>query len=426
MCDLGASINLMPLLMFYKLELEKLKPTNMRLLMDDRSIKRPVCVVYNVLVKVDKLVFPTDCVVLDCEIDIEIPVILNRPLLAMGKGVGSHTSFQRKLDINLSTRKAPPAKPSIIEQAKLDMKELPPHLKYAFLGTNNTLLVLNWENWHFMVKEGTVLGNKISGDGIEVDQAKIQVIEKLPPPILKHIAAPIIIAPDWNIPFEIICNASGFALEVVLGQRKNKFFHSIYYTSKTLNCAQKNYTMMEQELLVVVYGFEKFRAYLLGTKVIVHTNHVALRDYADNIIQHCIPKLEVNEILEACHALRTCGHHGEYIRFLSLEESILKQKTQLQWFKEGDAYTSYFHTLMREQRRKLFIHKNHFVREELLAFIPALVTNDQNDNLKVMLDLKDLKNVVFSMNPNSAPELDGMNGKKFKIAQTSLSWIFFP
>ncbi|KAG5599778.1 hypothetical protein H5410_031148 [Solanum commersonii] len=95
---------------------------------------------------------------------------------------------------------------------------------------------------------------------------------------------------------------------------------------------------------------------------------------------------------------------------------------------------------MRGQRRKLFIHKgddniakatcdhfqelfteqNHFVREELLAFIPALVTNDQNDNLKVMLDLKDLKNVVFSMNPNSALELDGMNGKKFKIARTSL------
>lgn len=73
-----------------------------------------------------------------------------------------------------------------------------------------------------------------------------------------------------------MCDASGVALGAVLGQRKEKLFHPIYYASKTLNIAQRNYTVTEQELLTVVYAFEKFRAYLLGTKVVVHTDHTAL------------------------------------------------------------------------------------------------------------------------------------------------------
>ena len=62
-----------------------------------------------------------------------------------------------------------------------------------------------------------------------------------------------------------------------MGQRRNKILHPIYYASKSLNEAQKNYTVTEQELLAVVFAFEKFRSYLLGTRVIVHTDHSALR-----------------------------------------------------------------------------------------------------------------------------------------------------
>ncbi|XP_015164030.1 uncharacterized protein [Solanum tuberosum] len=93
----------------------------------------------------------------------------------------------------------------------------------------------------------------------------------------KLISTPIIISPDWSAPFEVMCDASGTASGVVLGQKRNKLFHPIYYTSKTLNGAQCNYVVTEQELLAVVYAFEKFRAYLLGTKVVVHTDHAALR-----------------------------------------------------------------------------------------------------------------------------------------------------
>jgi len=74
-----------------------------------------------------------------------------------------------------------------------------------------------------------------------------------------------------------VCEASGVALGVVIGQRKRKLFHPIYYASNTLNVAQKNYAVMEKELLAVVYAFEKIRTYLLGTKLVVHTDHAAIR-----------------------------------------------------------------------------------------------------------------------------------------------------
>ncbi|XP_015169224.1 uncharacterized protein [Solanum tuberosum] len=91
------------------------------------------------------------------------------------------------------------------------------------------------------------------------------------------ISTSVIINPDWSSPFEVMCDASGTALGVVLGQKRNKLFHSIYYASKTLNGAQHNYTVTEQKILVLVYAFEKFRAYFLGTKVVIHTDHAALR-----------------------------------------------------------------------------------------------------------------------------------------------------
>ena len=181
-----------------------------------------------------------------------------------------------------------------------------------------------------MVKEGIVLGHRISIKGIEVDRAKIDVIERLPPPtnvkgvrsflghagfyrrfikdfskiakplceflvkdavfdfskecldafeILKTklISSPVIVAPDWELPFTLMCDASDFAIGAVLGQRKGKVFHVIYYASKVLNEAQLNYATTKKELLAVVYVFDKFQSYLIGSKVIVYTDHSTLR-----------------------------------------------------------------------------------------------------------------------------------------------------
>ncbi|CAN6554915.1 unnamed protein product [Malus baccata var. baccata] len=189
-----------------------------------------------------------------------------------------------------------------------------------------TNLVLNWEKCHFMVKQGIVLGHIISEKGIEVDKSKIDLVRHLPSPtsvrevrsflghagfyrrfikdfskiaqplcrlLQKEVAfeftkectesfkqlkellttAPIIVPPDWSLPFELMCDASDYALGAVLGQRKDKRPHVIYYASRTLNDAQLNYSTTEKELLAVVFALDKFRSYLIGTKVIVFTDH---------------------------------------------------------------------------------------------------------------------------------------------------------
>ncbi|GJZ32180.1 reverse transcriptase domain-containing protein [Tanacetum coccineum] len=194
----------------------------------------------------------------------------------------------------------------------------------------DTKLALNWEKSHFMVKEGIVLGHKISRKGIEVDKAKVDVISKLPHPTtvkgirsflghagfyrrfikdfskisrpMTHLLekntpfifsedcilafqtlkkklteAPILIAPNWDQPFEIMCDASDYAIGAVLGQRIKKHFRPIHYASKTMTEAESNYTTTEKEMLAVVYAFEKFRSYLIMNKSVVYTDHSALK-----------------------------------------------------------------------------------------------------------------------------------------------------
>nr|GEZ56306.1 reverse transcriptase domain-containing protein [Tanacetum cinerariifolium] len=154
----------------------------------------------------------------------------------------------------------------------------------------DTKLALNWEKSHFMVKEGIVLGHKISKKGIEVDKAKIDVISKLPHPTTvkgirsafrtlkdKLTKAPTLIAPNWDQPFELICDASDYAVGAVLGQRIEKHFRPIHYASKTMNQAEANYTTTEKEMLAVVYAFKNFCLYLIMNKSIVYAYHSALK-----------------------------------------------------------------------------------------------------------------------------------------------------
>jgi hypothetical protein len=91
------------------------------------------------------------------------------------------------------------------------------------------------------------------------------------------VSAPIIQPPDWSQPFEIMCDASDYAVGEVLGQRKEGRVHAVYYASKTLNEAQLNYATMEKDFLVVVFAFERFRSYIVNSKVIVYTDHAAIK-----------------------------------------------------------------------------------------------------------------------------------------------------
>ena len=191
-------------------------------------------------------------------------------------------------------------------------------------------LVLNWEKCHFMVTRGIVLGHIVSSEGIAVDKAKIDLIAKLPTPksvrdvrsflghagfyrrFIKDFSAisrplcqllvkdtpfvwsdacegafdtlkrslttpPIVQPPDWSLPFELMCDASDYAVGAVLGQRRGKDPYVVYYASKTLNEAQMNYTTTEKEMLAVVFALDKFRSYLVGSPVTVYTDHSALK-----------------------------------------------------------------------------------------------------------------------------------------------------
>nr|GEW41115.1 hypothetical protein [Tanacetum cinerariifolium] len=163
------------------------------------------------------------------------------------------------------------------------LKRLAGNEYYCFLdGFSDTNLCLNWEKSQFIVKEGIVLGHKISKNRIEFDKAKVDVIAKLPHPTtvkdipfffsnecieafqtLKRtlIKAPILIAPDWDLPFELMCYASDFSIGVVMGKHQENHFRPIHYASKTMTKAKSNYTMTKKEMLAVVYAFDKFRSY---------------------------------------------------------------------------------------------------------------------------------------------------------------------
>ena len=89
--------------------------------------------------------------------------------------------------------------------------------------------------------------------------------------------APVVRAPNWQLPFEVMCDASDLAIEAVLGQREYGKPYVVYYARKTLNEAQRNYTTTEKELLALVYALDKFCAYLVGSDIIIFTDHSSLK-----------------------------------------------------------------------------------------------------------------------------------------------------
>nr|GEY62709.1 reverse transcriptase domain-containing protein [Tanacetum cinerariifolium] len=284
LADLGASINLMSLSIWKKLRLPTLNDTKMVLELADRTISKPTGVAENVFVKDDH----------SCTAHALIDIYEGEIIL-------------RHDDQSLTLKCGD--KPSI---------------------SYNNFESLKKEKSHFMVKEGIVLGHKISKKGTEVDKAKIEVISKLPHPTtvkgirsflghagfyrrfiedflkisrpMTHLLeknspfifsneciqafrtlkeklteAPILIAPNWDQPFELMCDASDYAVGAVLGQRVEKHFWLIHYASKTMNQAETNYTTAEKEMLAVVYAFENFRSYLIMNRSIVYTDHSALK-----------------------------------------------------------------------------------------------------------------------------------------------------
>nr|GEU33634.1 reverse transcriptase domain-containing protein [Tanacetum cinerariifolium] len=197
------------------------------------------------------------------------------------------------------------------EPPEVELKDLPPHLE--------PMTPLIEKNTPFVFSDYCV-------------QAFQTLKEKLT-------EAPILIAPNWDQPFELMCDASDFTVEAVLVERIKKHFRPIHYASKTMTEAESNYTTTEKEMLAVVYAFEKFRSYLIMNKSIVYIDHSALKylfakkdakerllrwilllqefDFkivdtkgAENYAADHLSRHEAIDILTACHSGPTGGYYG--------------------------------------------------------------------------------------------------------------------
>ncbi|GJX06624.1 reverse transcriptase domain-containing protein [Tanacetum coccineum] len=287
-------------------------------------------------------------------------------------------NYLPEIQKELKVYEAKTDKSSIDEPPEVELTGLPPHsntilkvtkmLPYKMLQKcEDANLCLNWEKSHFMVKEGIVLVHKISKNGIEVDKAKVDVIAKLPHPttikgvrsFLGHASfyrwfikdfskisrpmthllekntpfifsneciqafemlkknlteAPILIAPDWDLPFELMYDVSEFAIGAILGQRHEKHFRPIYYASKTMNEAESHYPMTEKEMLavarllwwVLLLQELKFKVIDIKGAENLAANHLSrLENPYENVLD---PK-EINETfpLETLNMVTFCG-----------------------------------------------------------------------------------------------------------------------
>ncbi|XP_070019527.1 uncharacterized protein [Nicotiana sylvestris] len=363
LCDLGASINLMPLAIYKRLGIGRARPTSMLLQLADRTVKRPSAILDDVLIQ-KSMRRPSEfanCSLIDA---VDVIVETNDEVLTIEDPLAACL-------MNLD--ETPPAKPSIKELPKLELKPLPNHLRYEFLGPNSTLPVIISSSLLAVQAQQLLQVLKECKTAIGWTMADIKRIsliycmhkilleeghkpsrehQRRPNPNMKGVVKKEVIKwldtgiifpisdSSWVSPVQYVPKKGGmtvvkndknelistrtvtgwricmdyrklnlatrkdhfslpfidqmldrlagrshfcfldgdYAVGAVLGQRKDKLMHPIYYASRMLSGAQLNYTVTEKEMLDVVFAFNKFRSYLIGSKVIVYTDYAALSD----------------------------------------------------------------------------------------------------------------------------------------------------
>ena len=205
----------------------------------------------------------------------------------------------------------------------------------------------------------------------------------------KLISAPTVVAPDWSFPFELMCDASDYVIGAVLGQKREKIFQVIYYARRTLNDAQLNYATTEKELLAIVFAFDKFRPYLIGNKVVVHTNHSAIKylmskkDAKPRLIRWVLLVQEFDveikdkkgtENLVADHLSRLEGAKDDVpVNDEFPDEKLLaiEDKRAVPWFTDFVNYLA-AKVIPREfnyqQKKRFFAHLKHYYWEEPILY----------------------------------------------------------
>ncbi|XP_070020616.1 uncharacterized protein [Nicotiana sylvestris] len=302
LCDLGASINLMPYYVFKTLDIGQPRATSMRLQMADRTMKRPLGIIDDVLVRVDKFIFPSDFVILDCEVDYEVPIILVRPFLATEKEL---------VDVELNSTEVCSFVDLVMEVIVDDTS--------AMINVEDPLeaILLNHD---VTEDEGTVkYVNALQGMSsysYEPCKLSLDLENKMTPPTKPSIEKPPVDA----------------TLEVL--QRRKRAI------AWTLADIRVNYTVTNKVLLAILFAMEKFRPYFMSAKFADVANFLVTNiipselssnqrkklkrenlDYYwdepslfkicnDGVIRRCVTEEEQMSILDACHSSPYGGHHG--------------------------------------------------------------------------------------------------------------------
>ncbi|GJS03802.1 reverse transcriptase domain-containing protein [Tanacetum coccineum] len=266
LADLGANIILCIVYLTGQLGISKLKPTKMSIQLADRSIKYPIGVCENLLVKISKFIFPVDFVVLEIDEDKLVPIILRRPFLAIARAVTD--VHEGKLSLRVESE-------TVTFSIGKSMKSKHSHDDYlycrGFLSNSasksvkmlnwyeKTNLVFNWEKCLFMARMDSSLALRSSGF--------IEVAEKIitNPPALNPAAYD-------------------------LGQRIDKHFKPIHYASKTMNEAQENYTTYKR-VPSFVCAFEQILS-ILGLIQYYHFSRISRAAGTENLAADHLSRLE--------------------------------------------------------------------------------------------------------------------------------------
>ncbi|XP_070015290.1 uncharacterized protein [Nicotiana sylvestris] len=225
--------------------------------MADRSMKRPLGIINGVLVRVDKFILPADFVILDCEVDFEVPIIFGRPFLATGKALVDVEAVVIVDDTSSMINIEDPLEDMIlnidVNDDTIRVECNKGGMTVVTNGNNELIPTRTVTGWRLLEKDAKFVFDEKCMETFELLKQKLTT-------------TPIITAPNWSLPFELMCDASDIAVGAVLGQRINKMFHPVYYSSKTMNEAQRNYTVTKKELLAIVFAMKKFRPYPMGPK----------------------------------------------------------------------------------------------------------------------------------------------------------------
>ncbi|XP_070022801.1 uncharacterized protein [Nicotiana sylvestris] len=358
-CDLGASINLMPYSIFKTLGIGKQRPTSMRFQIVDRTMKRPLGRIGDILVRVDKFILPADFVILDCEVGYAVPIILVRPFLATGKALcnvdageltfrvgdekewGLYNYVPRKLSLDLENRKTPPTKHFTEEPPTLVLKPLPSHIRYEFLGPCSTLPVILsscltdvWVD-SILIKLDDGAKSSIEHQR-RLNEAMQEVVKK---EIIKWLdvglstPSPIVHGPlrfnvsqrrrngedtiwfvqctnDFSTVYDGFFHGHGRGLlEVFMDDFSvvgDSFDDCLANLDKVFARCEETNLVLNWEKCHFMVG----EGIILGRKISRKGIEVDKAKIEDEVIRRCVPEEEQGDILGACHSSPYGGYHG--------------------------------------------------------------------------------------------------------------------